>query len=61
MLENEVGDAVWGYWFSGPLSNDSLQCKPEPQVAGKALEHVQLRIEKAKAGVSAKKIVIELP
>lgn len=42
------------------LENGQLKCLPEPLVVGKGLESLQEALEKSKAGVSARKLVVEL-
>ena len=56
----QVGEAVWGKFVPKALADGTLKFLPEPLVIGKGLEHVQEGFEKQKAGVSAKKVVIEL-
>ncbi|KAF2103367.1 oxidoreductase [Rhizodiscina lignyota] len=59
--DNEVGEAVWGNWLSAALANGSMKCKPDPKVIGRGLEKIQEACDVLKAGVSASKIVVELP
>jgi NADPH:quinone reductase-like Zn-dependent oxidoreductase len=56
----EVGDAVWQKFVPGAIESGDLRCLPEPLVVGQGLESVQKGLDKNKAGVSAKKVVIEL-
>jgi len=56
---NEVGKAVWSDFVPEALKDGSLKTKPEPLVIGKGLEKLQEGCDKNKAGVSAKKVVIE--
>ncbi|KAI5209316.1 oxidoreductase-like protein [Aureobasidium subglaciale] len=56
----EVGDAVWQKFVPGAIQSGDLKCLPEPLVVGQGLESVQKGLDKSKAGVSAKKVVIEL-
>ncbi|KAK6008476.1 hypothetical protein QM012_000379 [Aureobasidium pullulans] len=56
----EVGDAVWQKFVPGAIQSGDLKCLPEPLVVGQGLESVQKGLDKNKAGVSAKKVVIEL-
>ncbi|CAD0042387.1 unnamed protein product [Aureobasidium pullulans] len=56
----EVGDAVWQKFVPGAIQSGDLKCLPEPLVVGKGLDSVQKGLDKSKAGVSAKKVVIEL-
>ena len=55
-----VGKAVWGDYVPKALTDGSLKFLPEPLVVGKGLENVQKAMDKQKAGVSAKKVVVEL-
>lgn len=57
---NDVGPAVWGKYVPQALADGSLKPKPDPLVVGKGLESVQEGLNKNKAGVSAKKVVIDL-
>ena len=61
MEHNEASDAVWGKWVPGALEDGSLKCKPDPLVVGQGLDKIQEACDKLAAGVSAKKIVVELP
>lgn len=56
----DVGDAVWNKFVPDALKSGSLKCLPEPLVVGNGLESVQKGFDTQKAGVSAKKVVIEL-
>lgn len=56
----QVGEAVWGKFVPKALADGSLKFLPEPLVIGKGLESVQKGMDKNKAGVSAKKVVVEL-
>ena len=56
----EVGEAVWQKFVPGAIQSGDLKCLPEPLVVGQGLESVQKGLDKNKAGVSAKKVVIEL-
>lgn len=38
-----------------------MKCKPDPEVVGQGLGKIQHAVDIIGAGVSAKKIVIELP
>lgn len=60
IASNEVGPAVWGKFVTQALKDGSLKTKPDALVVGKGLEKIQEGVDKNKAGVSAKKIVVEL-
>jgi NADPH:quinone reductase-like Zn-dependent oxidoreductase len=58
-----VGDhsaPVWQNFVTKALESGQLKCLPESLVVGKGLESLQEALDRAKAGVSAQKIVVEL-
>ena len=60
---NGVGEhsaPVWEQFVTKGLESGKLKCLPEPLVVGKGLESLQEALDKAKEGVSAQKIVVEL-
>lgn len=57
---NEVGPAVWANYVPKALETGQLKAVPEPLVIGSGLEKVQEGMDKNKAGVSARKVVIAL-
>jgi NADPH:quinone reductase-like Zn-dependent oxidoreductase len=60
---NGVGEhsaPVWEHFVTKGLESVKLKCLPKPLVVGKGLESLQEALAKAKAGVSAQKIVVEL-
>lgn len=57
---NEFTHKIWGGYVTKALESGQLKCVPEPLVVGKGLEAVQKGLDTNKAGVSAKKVVIEL-
>ena len=61
LRNTDVGEAVYGKWVTPALANGELKCKPEPLVFGKGLEKIQGALDRWKEGVSAQKIVVELP
>lgn len=61
LLDNEVGDTIWGHWITEALANGTLKPKPDPVVVGQGLESLQEALDKMGAGVSAQKLVVELP
>lgn len=61
LLQNEVGQAVWGKWIPAALANGSLKCAPPPLVFGRGLEAIQGACDRWREGVSGQKVVVELP
>lgn len=57
---NEVTHPLWREYLVPALEQGKLKAVPEPMVVGKGLESVQKGLDTNKAGVSAKKVVIEL-
>lgn len=60
MKDNEVGVALWDKWLSTALKSGQMKCKPDAEVVGRGLEKIQDACDKLKAGISAKKLVVEL-
>jgi hypothetical protein len=60
LQHKEVAEAVWQHFIPAALESGNIKCLPEPLVVGQGLENVQKGLDKQKAGVSAKKVVIEL-
>lgn len=56
----DVGDAVWRKYIPEALASGKFQAKPDPLIVEGGLAKVQEGIDMLKAGVSAKKIVIEI-
>lgn len=56
----EFSFPVWENFITPALESGQLKCLPEPLVIGKGLESVQAALDRAKAGVSAQKVVVEL-
>lgn len=52
---------VWVDWLPAALEKGLMKCKPDPEVVGQGLEKIQDAVDVIGAGVSAKKIVVELP
>ena len=57
---NEVNNPIWEKYVTQALEEGKLLAVPEPLVVGKGLENVQKGLDTNKAGVSAKKVVVEL-
>ncbi|KAF7198413.1 Dehydrogenase orsE [Pseudocercospora fuligena] len=55
-----VNHPLWENYVTPALEQGKLRAVPEPLVIGKGLESVQKGLDKNKAGVSAKKVVVEL-
>lgn len=51
---------IWENFVTKALESGKLKCLPEAAVVGKGLESLQDALKQAKAGVSAKKLVVEL-
>ena len=58
---SEIGKHLWGEWIPASLADGSLQCKPDPLVVGQGLDYIQIACDKMSEGVSAQKLVVELP
>lgn len=61
IVQNEVSDNVWGSYVPQALANGTLKCKPDPLVVGQGVDRFQAAVDKLKEGVSAKKLIVELP
>lgn len=57
---SELTHDMWTGYLPEALQQGKLKCVPPPQVIGKGLDSVQKGCDANKAGVSAKKVVIEL-
>ncbi|KAK4504256.1 hypothetical protein PRZ48_005172 [Zasmidium cellare] len=58
---NSIEQDVWVNWLPAALEKGLMKCKPDPEVVGQGLEKIQDAVDIIGAGVSAKKIVVELP
>ncbi|TKA76528.1 hypothetical protein B0A55_05668 [Friedmanniomyces simplex] len=58
---DDVGPAVWGEWVTSALASGALKGKPNAEVVGQGLGAIQEACERIVKGVSAKKLVVELP
>lgn len=56
----ELTAPIWSDYLGQALEEGKLRAVPEPLVIGKGLESVQKGLDKNKAGVSAKKVIVEL-
>ena len=59
-MDLHIGGAVWQEYVPLALSHETLKALPEPHIIKGGLEKIQHAIELQKAGVSAKKIVVEI-
>lgn len=57
---SDMTHQIWADFLPKALASGQLKAVPEPLVIGTGLESVQKGMDKNKAGVSAKKVVIEL-
>lgn len=60
VAENEVSRVVWNQFLPAALATGKYRCAPEPEVVGKGLESLQSGLDRLKAGVSGKKLVVVL-
>ncbi|TKA69047.1 hypothetical protein B0A55_08720 [Friedmanniomyces simplex] len=58
--DDAVGPAIFG-WITEALAKGVLRCKPDPEVVGRGLGAVQQAMERMERGVSATKLVVEIP
>ena len=56
-----IGPAIWHDWVPQALANGTLKCMPPAHVVGQGLESLQEATDLMGQGVSAKKLVVELP
>ena len=56
----EFSFPAWENFVAPALENGQLKCLPEPLVIGRGLESLQKALNTLKAGVSARKVVVEL-
>ncbi|KAK3646435.1 hypothetical protein LTR56_008533 [Elasticomyces elasticus] len=61
IANDEVGAALWGGWITSALANGALKGRPYAEVVGQGLEALQEACERMAKGVSAKKLVVEIP
>lgn len=58
--EGDHSAPVWQKFVTKALESGQLKCLPEPMVIGRGLQSLQEAMDRVKAGMSAKKVVIEL-
>lgn len=61
VVENEIGSAIFAGYLGPALADARFRPAPAPRVVGRGLGAVQAGFEAQRAGVSAEKIVVELP
>jgi len=57
---NDVATPVWEDFVTPALEKGKVLCLPPPTVVGKGLEFIEEALKMCKAGVSARKLVVEL-
>ncbi|EHK44443.1 putative secondary metabolism biosynthetic enzyme [Trichoderma atroviride] len=60
LRNNEVGPAIYAQFLGKALAAGTFVCQPEAYVVGKGLEAIQEACDLAKAGNSARKLVVSL-
>lgn len=58
LRDDEVGRRLWAEVLPGGLSDGTLRAVPEPLVVGSGLGAVQTALDRQRAGVSARKVVV---
>lgn len=59
--QSEAAKEIFGRWLPDALANGMMKCRPEPEIIGQGLEKIQEGVDRMRGGVSAKKIVVEIP
>ncbi|TXR55779.1 zinc-binding alcohol dehydrogenase family protein [Quadrisphaera setariae] len=60
LRDDEVGPRLWGEVLPRGLADGTLRPVPEPLLVGHGLDAVQAGIDRQRAGVSARKVVVSL-
>jgi hypothetical protein len=60
LMTNEVGPMLWEDYLPGALAAGRHVCAPAPEVVGEGLEAIQPALDRVRAGVSARKLVVRL-
>ncbi|KAI2779944.1 zinc-binding oxidoreductase CipB [Daldinia loculata] len=60
LMANEVGGMIYNDFLPVALASGQYKAKPEPQVVGKGLEHIQDALDINMRGVSAAKVVVTI-
>lgn len=58
--DNHVGKAIFEDYLPRALNNGTFVAAPEPFIAGKGLESLQMAVDLQRKGVSARKVVVLL-
>ena len=61
LMTNEVGRMLWEDYLPGALAEGRHVCAPLAEVVGEGLEAIQPALDRLRAGVSARKLVVTLP
>ncbi|KAK7224047.1 hypothetical protein V2G26_012050 [Clonostachys chloroleuca] len=57
---NDIAQPVWEEYVTPALEGGQLKCLPQPEIIGHGLEFIQEGLNRSKAGVSGRKLVITL-
>jgi len=60
LRDDDLGPRLWGEVVPRLLAEEKLRAVPEPLVAGTGLASVQAALDRQRAGVSARKVVVRL-
>lgn len=60
LMTNEVGPMLWRDYLPAALAEDRHRPAPAPEIVGEGLESVQTALDRLRAGVSARKLVVLL-
>ncbi|MCS5497107.1 zinc-binding alcohol dehydrogenase family protein [Cnuibacter physcomitrellae] len=60
LMTNEVGRMLWEDYLPTALADGRHVCAPEAEVVGEGLESIQPALDRLRAGVSARKLVVRL-
>ncbi len=60
LRDDRLGERLWGGFLPGALGNGAIRPLPEPLVVGRGLDAVQEGIDRQRAGVSARKVVVSI-
>lgn len=60
LMTNEVGPMLWRDHLPAALAEGRHVCAPAPEVVGEGLASVQVALDRLRAGVSARKLVVRL-
>ncbi|MEH3089462.1 MAG: zinc-binding alcohol dehydrogenase family protein [Microbacterium arborescens] len=60
LMTNEVGPMLWEHYLPTAIADGRHRCAPEPEIVGVGLDAVQPALDRLRAGVSARKLVVRL-